>query len=172
VVHLPVNHHLRPLYRGLAGLCGAYVLAFGMVGIVKTSGLDLFAQDGLPSALGLRANRAFAALSIVAGLVLIGGAVVGRNIDRWINLVGGMLFLVSGFVMMVLLQTNLNILGFTMATCIASFLIGMTLATAGLYGQVGPHAQEVREERFRHGVGPDPEEHILGAENVPRSQQH
>lgn len=168
--HLPINHPLRPLYRILAGLCGAYVLIFGIVALTRTADLDLFTHEGLPWVLGLKANRAFAILSLVAGAVLVFGAFVGRNIDHWINLVGGVLFLVAGMVMMALLRTDLNLLGFTMATCIASFIIGALLATAGLYGQVGSREQELREELFRHGQGPDPEHHVLGAENVPRGQ--
>ena len=39
--------------------------------------------------------------------------------------------------MMTLLQTDLNLLGFTMATCIVSFVIGLVLLTAGLYGKTG-----------------------------------
>src|SRR5215469_187283 len=100
MAHFPINHHLRPLYRTLAGLAGLYVLAFGITALVKTNGLPFFAQHGLPSALGLHANRAFAILSIVVGAVLVGGAIIGRNVDRWINLVGGLVFLLSGFVMM------------------------------------------------------------------------
>ena len=32
MAHFPVNHPLRPLYRTLAGLVGAYLLVFGIVG--------------------------------------------------------------------------------------------------------------------------------------------
>lgn len=169
MAHLPINHHLQTLYRALAALCGLYILSFGIAAIVRTNDLTLFAQDGLPSVLGLRANRAFAILSVAAGLVIIGGAIIGRNLDRWINLVGAVVFLVAGLAMMILMQTNLNFLGFTMATCIVSFIIGMVLLAAGLYGQVGTERQELREELFRHGAGKDPEEHLLGAQNVPRA---
>jgi hypothetical protein len=161
MAHFPINHHLRPLYRTLAALCGIYVLAFGITAVVKTNGLPFFAQTGLPQALGLHANRAFAILSIVAGVVLVGGAIIGRNIDRWINLAGGVVFLLSGFVMLILLRTSLNYLGFSMTTCIVSFIIGMILATAGLYGHVGTDELYDQEERHRHGVGPDHQRHRL-----------
>jgi len=157
--HFPINHHLQPLYRVLAGLCGVYVLIFGIVGLVQTSGLDFFAQDGLPWVLGLRANGAFAVLSIVAGIVVLGAAVIGGNLDRWVNLYAGLVFLVAGMAMMILMQTSLNFLGFTMSTCIVSFVIGLVLFSAAMYGRVGTKREERREERFRHGEGPDPEEH-------------
>ena len=108
MAHWPVNHHMRPLYRALAGLCGVYVLAFGIVALTRAMSLPFFAQDNLPSALGLHANRAFAVISIVVGTILVAGGVIGRNVDRWINLVGGVVFLVAGFVMMVLLRTSLD----------------------------------------------------------------
>jgi hypothetical protein len=67
--------------------------------------------------------------------------------------------MVSGMAMMTLLQTDLNVLGFTMSTCVVSFVIGIVLGLAGLYGRVGTAEEDAREERFRHG-GADPEEHV------------
>jgi hypothetical protein len=167
MAHIPVNHHLRPLYRTVAAFCGLYVLAFGIWATIATEGTGFLAQQGLPTVLGLRANRAFAILSIVVGLVIVVGSVVGRNLDRWINLVGGVIFLAAGLSMMTLLQTDLNFLGFRMATCIVSFVIGMVLFTAGLYGRVGPKDRQNLEERFRHGA-PDPQHHAWAFEGGPK----
>lgn len=161
MAHFPVNHHLQPLYRVLAGLAGLYVLAFGITALVRARDVPWFEQRDLPSALGLHANRAFAVLSIVVGLIIFVGAVIGGNIDRWLNLVAGVIFLLAGFVMMVLLQTSLDFLGFTMTTCIVSFLIGLLLCLAGLYGHVGTAEQISHEERLRHGAGPDTQHHPL-----------
>jgi hypothetical protein len=133
--HLPVNHHLRPLYRVLAALCGLYVLAFGVGAVTHAAQATFFGHDGTPTVLGLRGNRAFALLSILAGLVLVAAAGVGGTIDRWVNLVSGVVFLSAGMAMMTLLQTDLNLLGFTMTTCIVSFAIGLVLFAAGLYGR-------------------------------------
>lgn len=157
MAHIPLNHHLQPLYRVLAGAAGLYVLLFGVVGVVQTGSFELFAQKGLPSVLGLRANRAFAILSIVVGLILLGGALIGRNLDQRINLFASVVFLVAGLAMMVLMQTDLNFLGFTMATCIVSFVIGLVLFTASLYGKVGTAEDVRREEAFRHGGAVDPD---------------
>jgi uncharacterized protein DUF4383 len=151
MVHIPVNHHLQPLYRVLAIACGLYVLVFGIAGVVQSRGLGTFTTHALPWVLGLKANRAFSVASIVAGIVIIAGGLVGRNLDHWVNLLGGIGFLVIGTAMMTLLRTDLNVFGFTMATCVASFLIGVVLFTAGLYGKTGT-AEDVRaEESFRHG---------------------
>ncbi|WP_425560583.1 DUF4383 domain-containing protein [Luedemannella flava] len=153
-----MNHPLRPLYRVLAGLAGLYVLAFGIVGLTKTSGMDFFAQDDLPVALGLKTNPAFALLSVIVGAIVVVGAVIGRNVDRFINLTAGVVFLLAGMVMLVLSRTDLNFLGFQVATCVASFIIGGVFATAGLYGKVGTPEHAAMEEGFRHGT-PDPTDH-------------
>jgi Domain of unknown function (DUF4383) len=172
MAHFPINHHLQPLYRTLAGLAGLYVLVFGIVGVVQTRGLPLFAQDGLPAVLGLHTNRAFAIVSIVAGVVLLGGAIIGGRLDHGINLVVAFVFLIAGFAMLVVLQSSLNVLGFSIATCVVSFVIGMVLFTAGLYGKVGTAEDIRREELFRHGRGLDADNgHQLTAPNPPRGHE-
>jgi hypothetical protein len=170
MAHMPINHPLRPFYRVVAGGFGLYVLLFGVIALVRTAGTGAFAHDGLPGVLGIHANRAFAVISVVAGIVLVGGAIVGGNLDRWINLVGGIVYLAAGLIMLAVLRTDLNLLGFTVTTCIVSFVIGSALLTAGLYGQVGPVELQEREERFRHGEIADPDTHVLGADNVPRAK--
>src|SRR2546423_15422644 len=114
MLHLPVNHHLRPLYRTLGGLAGLYVLVFGVLGFVRARGLDFFAQPKsgaqLPWVLGLRTNPAFAVLSIVVGLVIVVAAVVERHVDHYVNLAAGSGFFLAGMGLMVLLQDDFNIL--------------------------------------------------------------
>jgi hypothetical protein len=152
--HIPVNHHLRPLYRVLATLAGLYVLVFGIVGVSRTGGTGFFQQDDLPRSMGLQSNRSFAILSIVAGAIIVAAAVIGRTLDRWVNLIGGIVFLVAGFAMMCLLQTTFNYLGFTLTTCVVSFVIGLVLFTAGLYGKIAAPDREAYEQRFRVGGPP------------------
>jgi len=137
--HMPVNHPLRPFYRVLAALSGVYVLVFGLVGAAMTAGQDFFARSDT-SALGLRTNLAFSLLSIVAGIVVIGAVVIGRNVDRAVNVWGGLAFLTVGTVMLLLLDSDLNALNFSMATVIVSFLVGMILFSAGLYGRTATRA--------------------------------
>jgi hypothetical protein len=148
LLHLPINHRLRPLYRFLAGLTGLYVLVFGIVGAVVSRGHGLFARDPI-YALGLRTNLAFALLSIAVGIVVLAGVVIGRNWDHILNLAGGLAFLVAGMLMLGLLQTDLNVLNYTVSTCIVSFVIGMVLFTAGLYSRVGSTEEDEAEERRR-----------------------
>src|SRR5262245_5326725 len=165
--HIPVNHRLQPYYRFLGAVAGGYVLAFGIAGVIRTAGKPCFDQTNETTVLGLRSNMAFAILSIVVGAIVLGGAVVGRNLDHFINLVGGVVFLVAGMLMMTLLQTNANFLNFQMSTCIVSFVIGVVLFTAGLYGRVGSHADHLREERFRRHVTDDPQDHKWAFHGAP-----
>jgi hypothetical protein len=132
--HFPVNHPLRPLYRTLAALTAMYVLVFGVVGLVRASGSPFFGRDDLV-VLGLPTNLAFAATSVVAGAVILLAAFVGRNVDRAVNVWAGVLFMAAGTGALALLHTDLNVLNFSVATVIVSFLIGLVLFTAGLYGR-------------------------------------
>jgi hypothetical protein len=157
MAHLPVNHHLRPLYRTLAGLAGAYILVFGIAGLVESAGTPLFGRQGT-WVLGLRTNLAFSLLSIAVGVIVLGANLIGRNLDQYVNLAAAVTFLVAGLVMMTLLQTDANFLNFTMATCVVSFILGLVMLAAGLYGRVGSPEQQYAEEAYRHG-GVDPMGH-------------
>lgn len=150
MAHLPVNHPAQPFYRVLAGLVGLYVLVFGIAGYAQTRGVDFF-DRGEHWVLGLQTNPAFSVLSVVAGVVLLGGALFGRNADHFINFAGGVVFLVAGLVMLTLLRTDANLLNFAVANCVVSFVIGLILLTAGLYGKTGSRALADAEDRLRHG---------------------
>jgi Domain of unknown function (DUF4383) len=148
--HIPVNHHLRPLYRAMAVLIGVYLLAFGLVGIIQSAGTDLFARGDI-SALGLRTNLAFSIASVAAGTLILMAVVVGRDLYYAMGVWGGVAFMVVGIAMLALLNTDLNVLNFSMATVIVSFIIGMVLFSAGLYGRSGSPALARAEEAARHG---------------------
>lgn len=153
--HLPINHRLRPLWRALAFLTGAYVLVYGVVGFIQTrdAGLETFAQSNLPTVLGLQTNPGFALLSIVVGAGVVAAVLIGRNVDFYVNLAAGCVFLLAGMAMLGLLHTDMNYLGFTVATCNVSFVVGLVLLTSGLYGRVGSQEAAVAEEKHRHGAG-------------------
>lgn len=165
MLHLPVNHPLRNLYRTLAGLAGLYVLIFGITGLTRTWGTGFF-ERGRFFALGLRTNIAFSVLSVVVGAVVVVGAFIGHNVDRFINLVGGLVFLIAGMIMLGLLRTDLNLLNYTVTTSVVSFVIGLVMFTAGLYGKVAHRRTAQVEENFRHG-GPDPVDHPWAFHGAP-----
>jgi hypothetical protein len=150
MAHLPVNHPGRPFYRVLAGLIGLYILVFGIVGYLQTRDLTFF-DRGENWVLGLQTNPAFSLLSVLAGLVLLGGAGYGRNADHLINLGGGAVFLLAGLVMLTVLRTDANLLNFAVVNCAVSFVIGLALLLAGLYGKTGSREYAEAEDRLRHG---------------------
>jgi len=138
--HLPVDHPMRPFYRFLSLLAGVYTLVFGIVAAAQTHGTPAFSTSPKDHAwaLGLRANFGFAIISVVAGLIIVLAALVGRNVDRLVNIWGGLAFCVVGMAMLALMQTTANFLAFSMANVVVSFVIGTILFSAGLYGKTRP----------------------------------
>jgi hypothetical protein len=149
-MHIPVNHPLRPLYRAFSGLTGVYLLVVGLVGFVQSRGADMFARDDLPWVLGVRVNPAFALLAIVIGGLLVAVAMIGRNLDHYVNIGAAIVLIVVATAMMTFIQTDANVLAFSMANCIALYLVGMVNLAAGLYGKVGSGDSAKAEEAFRH----------------------
>jgi hypothetical protein len=155
MAHIPVNHPMRPLYRTLSGLIGLYILVFGIIGVIQTAGDPLF-DRGDVWVLGLRTNLAFAILSVVYGAVLLLGAVIGGNVEHMVNLGAGLVFILVGLVMMTLMETDANILNFSMVNSIVSFVFGLLVLTAGLYDKVGSSDEVEAEEAHRHNAVPVP----------------
>jgi hypothetical protein len=148
--HFPINHHLRPFYRLLSGVAGLYMLVFGVVGFVQTSGAPFFTQDQAEWVLGLRANPAFALLSLAAGVVVLGANLVGRNVAHLINQLAGIVLIVVGMAMLALMQTDANVFAFSMVNVIVTFILAGIVGTASLYDRVGTSAAAAAEEEFRH----------------------
>ena len=138
MAHYPVNHHLRPLYRAGAGLAGLYSVALGGLGLARAGSTGVFQQHDLPRVLGLPVNPAFACVSVLVGGAVLVAMLIGRNVDRAVNLVAGVLYLAAGLVMLALLRTDVNLLGFSVGSCVVSFVLGLVVLTAGLYGKVVP----------------------------------
>jgi uncharacterized membrane protein YoaK (UPF0700 family) len=142
MAHLPVDHPLRGLYRGAALLTGAGLTVFGVVGYARSASLPFFDQDGVRVFM-LSTNRAFALLSIVVGLLVLVVTAIGRNLDVPANVALGGVFLLSGLVMLCVLRTGLNFLAFSVTNVNVSFVIGLILITAGLYGTVSRQRRAV-----------------------------
>lgn len=156
--HLPVNHRLRGLYRGLAGATGIYLVGFGTAGAMAARGKPFFDQ-GSTQAWGLHTNMAFAVLSIAVGAVILAGVAIGRNVDRFINMLGALVFIAAGLIMLPLSLSSLNFLNYDVSAAVVSFVIGSILLLSGLYGRVGPAEQRVHEEGFRCNTERDPVQH-------------
>lgn len=136
MAHYPLNHHLRPAYRALAGAAGAFLILFGVLGIAATWG-DPFFHRGHDWVLGLRANPAGAWLATLVGLGILAAVLLGGNVHHHLTVVLGWGLLGVAMVLLALMQTDANILNASMVNVIVLTLIGLVVLTAGLYGKVG-----------------------------------
>ncbi|MEU3251228.1 DUF4383 domain-containing protein [Streptomyces sp. NPDC006997] len=130
---LPVDHHLATVYRYGAGFCGLVLLVFAGLGFADA--LSPFDTAGDTIA-GLTTNVALSSLSAVFGLTLLVGAVVGGNFASVLNMTVGTLFVLSGLFHLFVLDRPANFLDFGMTNVIFSFVMGLVIATFGMYGRV------------------------------------
>ncbi|MFD7982953.1 DUF4383 domain-containing protein [Kitasatospora indigofera] len=153
---LPVDHRLAQVYRVGAGLCGAALLVFGCLGLAD--GLAFFSTSGQPIA-GLSTNGLLSLISILTALVLIVGAVIGGNVASSVNIIVGTLFVLSGFVNLTLLDSGANFLSFRIPNVIFSFVMGLLIATFGMYGRVSsklPHDNPYWRSRHPQALPDEP----------------
>ncbi|MEU5334041.1 DUF4383 domain-containing protein [Streptomyces asoensis] len=130
---LPLDHRLATVYRYGAAFCGLVLLVFGTLGFADR--LSPFDTDGRHLA-GMSTNGVLSLISVVVGLVLIAGAIVGGNFASTLNMVVGSLFLLSGFVHVFILDRSANVLDFGMINVMFSFVMGLIILTFGMYGRV------------------------------------
>ena len=107
--------------------------AFGVLGLVD--GLAYFSTDGERIA-GLSSNGLLSTISLVTAGVLIAAALRGHRIASTAMLVIGTLFLVSALANLAVLESELNLLAFSMANVVFSLCAGLVLLTLGAYGRV------------------------------------
>lgn len=151
---LPENNPLNKVYRISAGVIGLVLLGFGVLGFFNQ--LAFFDTAGADKVVGLSTNVLLSSVSVLVGLALIGGAFAGGNIAAELNAVVGALFILSGLVNLLILRTSLNILNFSMANVIFSFVVGTVLLVFGLYGRVsGGLPPDNPIHRGRHGRDPE-----------------
>lgn len=130
---LPVDHHLATVYRYGAGFCGLVLLAFAGLGFADA--LSPFSTAGDTIA-GMTTNVTLSVISTVVGLALLTGAVIGGNFASTLNMTVGGLFVLSGFFHTFVLDRPANFLGFGLINVLFSFVMGLVIATFGMYGRV------------------------------------
>lgn len=151
---LPVDHRLARVYRFGAGLGGVFLLVFGILGLLGRPG---FLDTQGDRVAGMSSNGLLGLLSVLVGLVLMAGAVIGGNVASWINMVVGTVFVLAGFVGLAIISTGANFLAFGMTNVIFSFGFGLVVATFGMYGRVSRHLPHDnpywRERHARYAAG-------------------
>ena len=150
MAHNPVNHPLRPLYRALGFLTGAYLVVFGVVGLIQTSGHN-FTGDVDVRVLGQQANMLWSIISLVLGAIILIATVIGRNADTEVDRFLGWALLVLGAYGLATSRTDANFLGFSIATVVVTFLVGLILITTSLYSKVAPEAHTGAPRQVREG---------------------
>ncbi|MFE6360370.1 DUF4383 domain-containing protein [Streptomyces sp. NPDC057806] len=149
---LPVDHHLATVYRYGAGFCGLVLLTFGALGFADA--LSPFDTAGDEIA-GMTTNLTLSVISTGVGLALLAGAVIGGNVASTLNMTVGALFVLSGFAHLFVLDRPANFLDFGMTNVVFSFVMGLVIATFGMYGRVSsklPPDNPYRQRR--HGRAP------------------
>ncbi|AUG77150.1 hypothetical protein CFP65_2312 [Kitasatospora sp. MMS16-BH015] len=145
---LPMDHKLASVYRVGAGLGGVFLLVFGILGMTSHPGFLSTHGDKIA---GMTTNGALSVISVVVGLVLIAGAVIGGNFASNLNMAVGGLFLLAGFYGLIVLGTpGGNFLNFRMSNVLFSFVFGFVVLTFGMYGRVGsrlPHDNPYWKQR-------------------------
>lgn len=131
--HLPAGHRLSRVYRFGAGAMGLLLVVFGVLGLLD--GVSFLSEAGERIA-GLNSNGALSTISVVIGVLLFAGMVVGGNFASTLNICVGVAFLLSGFVNLALLDTDSNLLAFKMSNVLFSFAVGIMLMFFGMYGRV------------------------------------
>jgi hypothetical protein len=150
MAHNPINHPLRPLYRLLALLAGAYLIVFGVVGLIVTSGAGLLDQPD-DRVLGQGANMLWSILSLVIGAVVVLATLAPGNIGNQVQWLLGWTLLVIGSYGLATSRTDANFLGFTIGTVIVTYIVGLALVLAGLYTKVGEPEQAGAPQQVREG---------------------
>ncbi|MFI0795951.1 DUF4383 domain-containing protein [Micromonospora rubida] len=148
MAHTPVNHPARPIYRAIGGLVGLYFVVFGVLGIIASAGNDILAQDDT-KVLGQGTNLGFSLLSILLGVAILAGTVIGRNLDVAINQWLAYALMVLGLAELAFLHTDANVLNFTIFTDIVVLTLSMVLLMVGMYGKIGTEEETEAWQKAR-----------------------
>ncbi|KAB1937038.1 DUF4383 domain-containing protein [Micromonospora sp. ALFpr18c] len=136
MAHTPVNHPARPIYRAIGGLTGLYLVAFGVLSIITSTGNEILAQDDT-RVLGQGTNLALGLLSVLLGLIVLVGTALGRNIDVAINQWLAYALMVISLASLAFIRTDANILNVSIVTVIVMMTVALVLLMVGMYGKVG-----------------------------------
>jgi hypothetical protein len=150
MAHNPVNHPLRPMYRALGFLAGAYLVVFGIVGLIQTSGESFTGNTGV-RVLGQQSNLLWSIVALILGAIVLLVTAVGRNLDTGADKFIGWALLLLGSYELATIRTDASFFGFSIATVVVTYLIGIILITVSFYSKVAPAAQAGAPRQVREG---------------------
>ncbi|GAB3946364.1 DUF4383 domain-containing protein [Micromonospora vulcania] len=146
--HTPVNHPARPIYRAIGGLTGLYLVVFGVLGIIASTGNEILAQDDT-KILGQGTNLGFSLLSVLVGAIVLVGTALGRNIDVVINQWLAYALMVVSLAGLAFIRTDANIFNFSIITVMVVMTAALVLLMAGMYGKVGTDEESEAWQKAR-----------------------
>jgi len=127
---------LRMVERVLFGLCGALLLVgfflpwFVAGAMVSMSGLALVFASGEMVQMIAGANRLLLVAVPLLGAVLLGGAIVGHRVTRWLAVGGSGVILLFGFV--ILVRFFISSTGLGMWLVVVSALLGLSIGLVSI----------------------------------------
>ncbi|QOC93751.1 DUF4383 domain-containing protein [Micromonospora craniellae] len=136
MAHTPVNHPARPIYRAIGGLTGLYLVLFGLLGLVGSTGEPAFGLSD-NRVLGQGTNLGFSIFCLLAGGLVLFGTVIGRNLDVLINQWTAYVIMVVSLGGLAFIRTGANIFNMSVASVVVLMFLSLVLLMAGMYGKVG-----------------------------------
>jgi hypothetical protein len=150
MAHMPVNHPLRPMYRALTFVAGAYLVVFGVIGLIQTSDESFTGSTGV-RVLGQETNMLWSIITVIVGGIILLTSAVGRNLDVEADKYLGWGLLVAGTYELAFSRTDANFLGHSIATVVVTYIVGLALITAGFYSKVAPASEAGAPRQVREG---------------------
>jgi hypothetical protein len=150
MAHNPVNHPLRPIYRVLGFIAGAYLVLFGVLGLIQTSG-EGFTGSNDVRVLGQGTTVLWSIVAIAVGAIVVVATALGRNLDTAADKYLGWGILVFGTYELAFSRTDANVFGFTISTVIVTYLVGLILILVSLYSKTAPQSQAGAPRQVREG---------------------
>ena len=126
------SHPVYVVHRVSAAALGLALWVFAALGFARS--LPFLSTQG-QEIMGLSSDGALSVISVVAGAVLIAGAVWGDPKASTISVGMGMLFLLSGLVHLLILNTPWNLFAFRLSNVCFSLVVGLILLILGFYGR-------------------------------------
>jgi len=121
------------VHRVGALVVAATIAVFGILGLA--GGLGFFSTEGQP-VMGMSANGLLSSISLLTAAVLVVAAARSGRLVSTVMIVVGVLFLLSAFAHLFVLDSDLNVLAFRLPNVFFSIGAGLLLLLLGTYGRV------------------------------------
>lgn len=135
----PAPGTVAAVQRGGALVVAVALLVFGLLGFAD--GLAYFSTDGGRVA-GLSSNGLLSTVSVLTAVLLVAAAVRSARTVSTVMVVLGAAFLLSAMLNLAVLESDWNVLAFSMANVVFSVCAGLVLLVLGAYGRFSGNLPE------------------------------